>query len=114
MLLQKQALLWCIERENPAPPKSEADHPVQFWQLQKADGRVSYVLLFSSTFVYTFFHRRFTLIVRQNTLPISPAPDLICSCYQDSARDATQAWQRCIMRRQYGPVRAHFLYSNLC
>ena len=38
--MQKQALLWCIDRENPVPPTSEADHPVQFWQLKKADGKV--------------------------------------------------------------------------
>ncbi|KAF8520324.1 SNF2 family N-terminal domain-containing protein [Hysterangium stoloniferum] len=27
-----QALLWCIERENPSLPKKESDRPVQFWQ----------------------------------------------------------------------------------
>lgn len=39
--LQKQALLWCIDRENPTLPKSETDHPVQFWQLKRNNGKVS-------------------------------------------------------------------------
>jgi hypothetical protein len=54
ILMQKQALLWCIDRENPAPPKSETDHPVQFWQLRKAEEKVSDMPFFSSTFVYPF------------------------------------------------------------
>ena len=55
--MQKQALLWCIDRENPVLPKSETDHPVQFWQLKKANGRVSDsdVPLFSPTFIYAPF-----------------------------------------------------------
>ncbi|KAF9470596.1 hypothetical protein BDN70DRAFT_888939 [Pholiota conissans] len=32
---QLQALRWCIERENPVLPKTEADKPVQFWQLRE-------------------------------------------------------------------------------
>ena len=53
--MQKQALLWCIDRENPVLPKSESDHPVQFWQLRKAEGKVSNVPSFQPTFIYTFF-----------------------------------------------------------
>ena len=55
IIMQKQALLWCIDRENPVPPKSETDQPVQFWQLKKADGKVSDAPLFSPAFFHQFF-----------------------------------------------------------
>ncbi|OJT07139.1 Helicase-like transcription factor [Trametes pubescens] len=32
---QSQALKWCIDHEYPELPKTEADRPVQFWQLRK-------------------------------------------------------------------------------
>lgn len=37
---QSQALQWCIEREYPTLPKSEADKPVQFWQFKKSGAQV--------------------------------------------------------------------------
>ncbi|KAF9650574.1 hypothetical protein BDM02DRAFT_3164771 [Thelephora ganbajun] len=46
---QKQALLWCIDRENPVLPKSETDHPVQFWQLKKTEGKTFYFNLATKT-----------------------------------------------------------------
>ena len=63
IFIQKQALLWCIERENPVPPTSEADHPVQFWQLKKADGKVSDMLFF---FSLASVHTLFTDILLQS------------------------------------------------
>jgi len=98
IFIQKQALLWCIERENPVLPKSETDHPVQFWQLKKANGKVSDVPFFQLCVCSHTFHRHSTLTVRRNPLPVSPAPHLIRSCHQDAARDATQAWQRRVVR----------------
>lgn len=70
---QKQALLWCIDRENPAPPKSETDHPVQFWQLKQNNGKVN-AFFFVSRFVLTdaFPFRGFTSIVRLTPLAIHP------------------------------------------
>lgn len=39
---QKQALRWCIEKENPVLPSTEVDPPVQFWVVKKnASGKVS-------------------------------------------------------------------------
>jgi SWI/SNF-related matrix-associated actin-dependent regulator of chromatin subfamily A3 len=39
---QKQALLWCINAENPRLPKAAADKPVQFWKVEKAGNKVSH------------------------------------------------------------------------
>jgi len=39
-LQQKQALLWCIEAENPVLPTTVDDKPVQFWKLEKAGNKV--------------------------------------------------------------------------
>ena len=114
MFMQKQALLWCIERENPILPKSETDHPVQFWQLKKANGKVSDVPLFQFCVCSVNFYRRSTLTVRHDLCPVSPAPHLIRSCYQDTTRDATQAWQRRTVCRQHGPVCTWFFHPNLC
>lgn len=71
--MQKQALLWCIDRENPAPPKSEADLPVQFWQLKKADGKVSGGPFSNPTSIHTILYRRFSSTVSRNPLPV-PLP----------------------------------------
>lgn len=38
--LQKQALQWAIEHENPKLPAKGADKPVQFWQYQKTGAKV--------------------------------------------------------------------------
>jgi SWI/SNF-related matrix-associated actin-dependent regulator of chromatin subfamily A3 len=38
--VQSQALRWCIGRENPVLPKTEADKPVQFWQYKRGTGQV--------------------------------------------------------------------------
>jgi SWI/SNF-related matrix-associated actin-dependent regulator of chromatin subfamily A3 len=40
MLLQKQALQWAIEHENPKLPTKEEDKPVQFWQYRKTASKV--------------------------------------------------------------------------
>ena len=74
ILWKKQALLWCIDRENPVLPQSETDHPVQFWQLRKANGKVSGVLFSTSTSVHTFHFRHFTLIVCHNPSSRFPTP----------------------------------------
>ncbi|KDQ18333.1 hypothetical protein BOTBODRAFT_184989 [Botryobasidium botryosum FD-172 SS1] len=36
---QKQALQWCINRENPVVPKREEDPPVQFWQYKEGQAK---------------------------------------------------------------------------
>ena len=38
--LQKQALQWAIEHENPKLPTKEKDKPVQFWQYRKTGAKV--------------------------------------------------------------------------
>ncbi|TEB14595.1 hypothetical protein FA13DRAFT_1602234, partial [Coprinellus micaceus] len=39
---QKQALQWCIEKENPVLPSTEAEPPVQFWEVRKhASGKLA-------------------------------------------------------------------------
>jgi hypothetical protein len=38
--LQKQALQWAIEHENPKLPTKEEDKPVQFWQYRKTGAKV--------------------------------------------------------------------------
>ncbi|OCH84706.1 hypothetical protein OBBRIDRAFT_891624 [Obba rivulosa] len=46
---QSQALQWCVEHEYPQLPKTEADKPVQFWQLRKAGGKTFYFNLATNT-----------------------------------------------------------------
>ncbi|EMD31673.1 hypothetical protein CERSUDRAFT_88802 [Gelatoporia subvermispora B] len=46
---QSQALKWCIDHEYPQLPKTEADKPVQFWQLRKAGGKTFYFNLATNT-----------------------------------------------------------------
>ena len=38
--LQKQALQWAIEHENPKLPSKEKDKPVQFWQYRRTGAKV--------------------------------------------------------------------------
>jgi hypothetical protein len=38
--LQKQALQWAIEHENPKLPTNEGDKPVQFWQYRRTSAKV--------------------------------------------------------------------------
>ena len=38
--LQKQALQWAIEHENPKLPTKEEDKPVQFWQYRRTASKV--------------------------------------------------------------------------
>jgi len=103
--MQKQALLWCIDRENPVLPKSETDHPVQFWQLKKTDGKVSNVLFFQP-YAYSHTLRRLTISIVCRTSLHYPSPlTFIRSCYENPTTGTTTAWQRRVMRRQHGLVR---------
>ncbi|KAI0334969.1 hypothetical protein GY45DRAFT_967409 [Cubamyces sp. BRFM 1775] len=46
---QSQALKWCIDHEYPTLPKTEADKPVQFWQLRKSAGKTYYFNIATKT-----------------------------------------------------------------
>ncbi|KAH9941011.1 SNF2 family N-terminal domain-containing protein [Amylocystis lapponica] len=46
---QSQALQWCIEHEYPTLPKTEADKPVQFWQLKKNGAKTYYFNIATKT-----------------------------------------------------------------
>jgi SWI/SNF-related matrix-associated actin-dependent regulator of chromatin subfamily A3 len=50
--LQKQALQWAIEHENPKLPTKEADKPVQFWQYRKTGAKVRAVPDSYGLFIY--------------------------------------------------------------
>jgi len=50
---------------------------VQFWQLKKADGKVSDMPFFQPCICSYTFHRHSTSIVRHNLLLVSPAPHFI-------------------------------------
>ncbi|KAG6887502.1 hypothetical protein C0992_012023 [Termitomyces sp. T32_za158] len=47
--LQKQALQWCIEREYPVLPVTDADKPVQFWQVRKNGNKTFYYNIVTKT-----------------------------------------------------------------
>lgn len=42
IILQSQGLQWCLGREYPKLPKTEADEPVQFWQFRKIRDKVGF------------------------------------------------------------------------
>ncbi|KAG6813556.1 hypothetical protein H0H92_009948 [Tricholoma furcatifolium] len=44
-----QALQWCLDREYPVLPKTEADKPVQFWQLRKNGNKTFYYNIATKT-----------------------------------------------------------------
>ncbi|KAI0356200.1 hypothetical protein OH77DRAFT_1423798 [Trametes cingulata] len=46
---QSQALKWCIDHEYPALPKTEADKPVQFWQIRNGPGKTYYFNIATKT-----------------------------------------------------------------
>jgi SWI/SNF-related matrix-associated actin-dependent regulator of chromatin subfamily A3 len=50
--LQKQALQWAIEHENPKLPTKEEDKPVQFWQYRKTSAKVRAVPESYELFIY--------------------------------------------------------------
>ena len=105
IVLQKQALLWCINRENPVLPQSETDHPVQFWQLKQDNGKVS--ALFSRVYICSCVTpQRFYFNRTSSPPPISQLTHRFISGDQDPTRSSTQARQGCFVRRQHGLVRA--------
>jgi hypothetical protein len=70
MAFQKQGLQWCIEKEYPKLPSTDAGSPVQFWQFKRDRTRVSglHVLCDKVSHGSTLLRRLTTLIVSMGRL----------------------------------------------
>jgi hypothetical protein len=92
MAFQKQGLQWCIEKEYPKLPSTDAGSPVQFWQFKRDGTRVSglHVLCDKVSHGSTLLRRLTTLIVSTGRLFYS---SLLTPC-QLSQRLLNQVLQR--------------------